>query len=91
VPIIGVGLLYTEGYFTQYLNLDGWQQEKYIDNDFYTMPLIQLEDEKGDPLLIEVEFPDGVCKAAVWKIEVGRNPLYLLDTNIPRTRRASAW
>jgi starch phosphorylase len=83
VPLIGIGLLYTEGYFTQYLNLDGWQQEKYLDNDFYTMPLTRVDGEDGKPLFVHVEYPDGWCSAAVWKVDIGRNILYLLDTNVP--------
>ena len=86
VPLIGVGLLYTEGYFTQYLNLDGWQQERYIDNDFYNMPISRVRDKDGKPMYIQVDYPEGPCQAAVWSIQVGRNPLYLLDTNIPENR-----
>ncbi|MFH1539204.1 MAG: alpha-glucan family phosphorylase, partial [bacterium] len=86
VPLIGVGLLYQEGYFTQYLNPDGWQQEKYTDNDFYTMPLRQVKERDGKPRLISVKYPDGECRAAIWKVDFGRNPLYLMDTNIPENK-----
>ena len=86
VPMIGIGLLYTEGYFTQYLNLDGWQQEKYPENDFYNMPMTRVTGEDGAPVFTHVEFPDGICTAAVWKIEIGRNILYLLDTNVPENQ-----
>ncbi|MEW5947590.1 MAG: alpha-glucan family phosphorylase, partial [bacterium] len=86
VPLIGVGLLYQEGYFTQYLNPDGWQQERYIDNDFFIMPVKQVSGADGKPTMIQVEYPEGVCNAAVWKVALGRIPLYLLDTNIPENR-----
>ncbi len=83
LPLVAVGLLYQEGYFRQSLNTDGWQQERYPDNDFYNMPL-QLElDVQGEPLCISLDFPGRVVKAQVWKVQVGRIPLYLLDTNIP--------
>ena len=57
VPLMGVGLLYQEGYFRQYLNPDGWQQELYPDNDFYTLPIKQVRREDGSALKIEVEMP----------------------------------
>ena len=62
--MIGIGLLYTEGYFTQYLNLDGWQQEKYPENDFYNMPMTRVAGEDGAPVFTHVEFPDGICTVA---------------------------
>ena len=82
IPLIGVGLLYQEGYFKQYLNNDGWQGEIYADNDFYNMPVIPVN-KNGKDIVIELDFPDGILKAKVWKIQVGRVPLFLLDTNIP--------
>jgi len=83
MPMVGVGLLYQQGYFHQYLNSDGWQQESYPENDFYNLP-IQLErDEKGNPIKIQVEYPRGPVMAQIWRAQIGRVPLYLLDTNIP--------
>jgi len=82
VPIIGVGLLYQKGYFRQYLNIDGWQQEVYIDNDFYNMPVELVCKESGRPLTISVEYPGRCVIAQIWCVSVGRVKLYLLDTNI---------
>jgi starch phosphorylase len=83
IPLIGVGLLYQEGFFRQYLNADGWQQERYPQNDFYTMP-IQLErDAHGKPVTIDVDLPGRPLRAQVWRVRVGRISLFLLDTNIP--------
>lgn len=83
LPLCGVGLMYREGYFRQYLNVDGWQQERYPENDFYNLPLIpELKD--GAPLLVDVPFPGRKVWARLWRIQVGRVPLYLLDTNIPQ-------
>lgn len=83
IPIVGVGLLYQQGYFHQYLNADGWQQESYPENDFCSMP-IQLENDKaGHPVKIQVEYPTGPVTARIWRAQIGRVPLYLLDTNIP--------
>lgn len=86
VPLVGVGLLYQEGYFRQYLNADGWQGELYPDNDFYTMPLTLERRSDGSPVLIQVEYPGRVARAQVWRVQVGRVPLYLLDTNIQGNR-----
>ncbi|MBD1874111.1 alpha-glucan family phosphorylase [Nodosilinea sp. FACHB-131] len=82
LPLVAVGLLYQEGYFAQYLNADGWQQERYPINDFYNMPLHLERDAKGQEIRIEVEYPGRVVYARVWRVQVGTVPLYLLDTNI---------
>ncbi|MCK6547849.1 alpha-glucan family phosphorylase [Myxococcota bacterium] len=83
VPLTGVGLLYQEGYFRQYLNNDGWQLETYPPNDFYNMPLTVERHADGTPVRIYVEFPGRWVWAQVWRVDVGRVPLYLLDTNVP--------
>jgi starch phosphorylase len=83
LPLVGVGLAYQQGYYRQYLNTDGWQQERYPDNDFYNMPLTLLRDSRGDDLSVEVAFLGRTVRARVWKLEVGRVVLYLLDANIP--------
>jgi starch phosphorylase len=84
VPLAGVGLMYREGYFRQYLNIDGWQQERYPENDFFNLPLIPETRPDGSPLLINVQFPGREVWVRIWRIQVGRVPLYLLDTNIPK-------
>jgi starch phosphorylase len=86
LPFIGVGLLYQQGYFRQYLNPDGWQQELYPDNDFYNLPLVLERRHSGAPLIIEVEYPGRAVKAQIWRSDVGRVPLYLLDTNVEDNR-----
>ncbi len=83
IPLCGVGLLYTEGYFRQYLNADGWQQEIYPKNDFFTMPVQLVRDAEGNPEKISVTMPDGEVFARIWKVIVGRANIYLLDSNIP--------
>ncbi|MGD8818963.1 MAG: alpha-glucan family phosphorylase [Anaerolineae bacterium] len=86
LPFIGVGLLYQQGYFRQYLNPDGWQQESYPDNDFYNLPLTLERQLSGEPLLIGIEYPGRTVQAQVWRAQVGRVPLYLLDTNMEMNR-----
>lgn len=83
LPLVGVGLLYQEGYFRQYLNADGWQQELYPQNDFYNMPIYLEQREDGAPLTVQVDYPGRQVTAQVWRAQVGRVPLFLLDTNIP--------
>lgn len=82
LPLVGVGLLYQKGYFAQYLNADGWQQEQYPINDFYNMPLYLERQADGSELQIQVDYPGRTVHARVWRVQVGRVPLYLLDTNL---------
>ncbi len=82
LPLVGVGLLYQEGYFSQHLNADGWQQERYPINDFYNMPLHLERNPDGSELRIAVDYPGRQVFARVWRVQVGTVPLYLLDTNI---------
>lgn len=82
LPLVGVGLLYSRGYFRQSLNPEGWQQERYPEHDFYGMPLKLMTGADDQPLRIQVEFPDRVVTCQIWKAQVGRVPLYLLDSNV---------
>jgi starch phosphorylase len=82
IPLVGVGLMYQKGYFRQYLNADGWQQERYEDNDFYNMPAELVRKKSDIPLTIKLTFPQRQLVAQIWKVNVGRVKLYLLDTNI---------
>ncbi len=82
LPLVGVGLLYRQGYFQQYLNADGFQQESYPENDWYNMPVTRCTDEAGDDIKITVQMADAQVVARIWRVEIGRNALYLLDTNI---------
>jgi starch phosphorylase len=84
LPLVGVGLMYRLGYFRQYLNQDGWQQERYPENDFFNLPLIPENGKDGKPLMISVPFPGREVHARIWRIQVGRVPLYLLDANVPQ-------
>ncbi|HOV76931.1 MAG TPA: alpha-glucan family phosphorylase, partial [Sedimentisphaerales bacterium] len=83
IPLVGVGLMYQKGYFRQHLNLDGWQQEAYGENDPFNMPIDLVRKPSGRPLTISVEYPGRSVQAQIWCVHVGRLNLYLLDTNIP--------
>jgi glycogen phosphorylase len=83
LPIVGVGLLYRKGYFHQYLDQEGLQQEEYPEIEFYYLPLERARDPQGNEITISITGPEGEIHAFVWKIRVGRTPLFLLDTNLP--------
>jgi starch phosphorylase len=89
LPLTGVGLMYQSGYFRQYLNPDGWQQEAYPETDLYELPVERVQDNSGNELRVSVARPEGPIQAMVWKIMVGRIPLYLLDTNILENKPAN--
>lgn len=82
LPTVAVGLLYRYGYFRQFLSSDGWQQERYEENDWYHMPIQLVKNEHNEPLKISVELDGSPVYVQIWKVSVGRIPLYLLDTNI---------
>ncbi|NDJ61081.1 MAG: glycosyltransferase family 1 protein, partial [Chloroflexi bacterium] len=88
IPLIGVGLLYQEGYFRQYLNADGYQQESYPINDYANLPVSLQRNPDGSPIKIGVPMPGRSLYAVIWKAQVGRVPLYLLDSNIPDNQLA---
>ncbi len=83
IPLVAMGLLYRYGYFRQFLSADGWQQERYEENDWYHMPVTLEKDEKGNPIKFTIDFSGTPVHVQIWKVMVGIIPLYLLDTNIP--------
>lgn len=87
IPLVGMGMLYQEGYFHQYLNADGYQQESYPINDYSNQPVSLQLDNTGQPIKISVPLPGRDLYAVIWKVQVGRIPLYLLDTNIEDNER----
>jgi starch phosphorylase len=82
LPLVGVGLLSRQGYFNQYLNADGFQQESYPENDWYNMPVELKTGKDGSPIKITVDMAGHQIAAQIWEVKVGRSSLYLLDTNI---------
>ncbi len=82
-PLVGVGLFYYEGYFQQTVDETGWQREHYLVANPADLPLREVRDKDGRPILISVDTRSGRIQARIWRCDVGRVPLYLLDTNIP--------
>ena len=90
VPMVGVGLFYKTGYFKQSLNRDGWQQETYPVLDPDGLPLSLLREEDGSASVITLALPGGrELHAHVWKAQVGRVPLLLLDSDVPENDEAA--
>jgi starch phosphorylase len=90
VPIVGVGLLYGAGYFNQSLTRDGWQVETYPLSDPDGLPLTLLREADGTPARVSLNLPGGrVLHASIWKADVGRVPLLLLDSNVPENDDAA--
>jgi starch phosphorylase len=88
LPLVGVGLAYAEGYFRQVLNADGWQGESYPINDWRRMPVMPVLDGTGQRLVIRVQYPNNAVFAQLWRVQVGRVPLLLLDANVEQNSPA---
>ncbi len=82
VPLIGVGLLYAEGYFRQSLDAEGWQKESYLDNNPDLLPIEPARGADGRPITIAIETHAGTLRARAWKAQVGRISLLLLDSKV---------
>ncbi len=83
LPLIGIGLLFRRGYFRQEVEAGGEQQHIYPTLDVRRLPVKPVASPSGGQLKVEVEFPGRIVRVAVWKLDVGRVPLILLDTDIP--------
>lgn len=86
VPLVGVGLLYQHGYFQQYLNTDGWQQETYPDLDVPNQAIERVRDASGKITQVTVRLPGRDVAVGLWRVMVGRVRLFLLDTNLRENR-----
>ena len=84
IDLTAVGFLYRYGYFTQSLSMDGQQIANYEPQNFNALPLTQVMQANGEPMVLEVPYPGRTVYAHIWKVSVGRVPLYLMDTDIPQ-------
>ena len=91
LPMVAVGLMYRTGYFHQRLDTRGYQHEFWLDSDPERLPCVALTDDAGAPLSVRVPVDDEDVVARVWRADVGRVPLYLLDTDCPENSTVGRW
>jgi glycogen phosphorylase len=91
LPLVAVGLLYRYGYFRQRLRNDGWQEEHYGETFPHDLPIHLVRNADDTPLRVEVLIRERNVLAQVWRADVGRVALYLLDTNIPENAETDRW
>jgi starch phosphorylase len=91
VPLIAVGLMYRHGYFRQRIDGSGWQHEYWVDTDPDRVPAALVTDGDGEPLTVSVPFVGRDVVAQVWRVDVGRVPLLLLDADRPENSVADRW
>ena len=83
VPLVGIGLFYSQGYFRQRIDLAGWQGEEYLNVERGLLPVRLATRRDGEPVLVEIPTRSGVLRARVWQLQVGRLTLLLLDSDVP--------
>ncbi len=84
IPLVGVGLFYKHGYFSQLIGSDGWQNEVYPENDPHELPVKLISKEgSSDPFIISIPLAERIICAKAWMVRIGRSELYLLDTDLP--------
>jgi starch phosphorylase len=91
LPLLGVGLLYREGYFHQRLDAAGWQHEFWIPTSFERYPAVRVRDAEGRPVAVELPLRGRSVKVLAWRIDFGRVPLYLLDTDCEENQPIDRW
>jgi starch phosphorylase len=91
LPLVAVGLMYRQGYFRQRLDVSGWQQEYWIDTDPERLPAALVREPDGRALRIAVPIGGREVSAQIWRVAVGRVPLFLLDADVPENGRLERW
>lgn len=91
IPMVAVGLMYRKGYFRQRVDASGWQREYWVDTDPERLPAALVTDGGEDPLTVKVPIFDSDVTAQIWRIDVGRVPLFLLDTDVPENGPIERW
>ncbi|MFZ0042080.1 MAG: alpha-glucan family phosphorylase [Solirubrobacteraceae bacterium] len=91
VPLVAVGLMYRKGYFRQRIDASGWQHEYWIETDPARLPAALVTANDGQPLTISVPIGEGDVTARIWRVDIGRVPLYLLDTDCGENGPLERW
>ena len=91
LPFVAVGLMYRKGYFRQRIDITGWQHEYWVETDPWRGPAALVRHADGEPLTISVPIFDSEVQARIWRVDVGRVPLYLLDSDMPENPPLQRW
>jgi len=91
LPFVAIGLLYRQGYFRQRIDLSGWQREYWLDTDAERLPAALVRGDDGEPITVSVPTHDEEIVAQVWRVDVGRVPLFLLDAERPENSAFARW
>src|SRR5205823_4689471 len=91
LPLVGVGLLYRQGYFLQDMDSSNWQRERYVDIDVASLPIERVTAADGRPLSVTVLIHRRAVHVSIWRVRVGRVSLYLLDTNRDDNEERDRW
>jgi starch phosphorylase len=91
IPMVAVGLMYRKGYFRQRVDGGGWQHEYWLDSDPPRLPAALVTNDSGKPLTITVPICDADVVAQIWRVDVGRVPLFLLDSDVPENGALERW
>jgi starch phosphorylase len=91
LPLVAIGLMYRQGYFRQRIDAGGWQHEYWVDTDPERLPAALVTGDDGEPLTVTVPVRDMQVTAQIWRVDVGRVPLYLLDTERRENDLAARW
>src|SRR6059058_3800637 len=91
VPLVAVGLMYRNGYFRQRIDAGGWQHEYWVDTDPERLPAALVRGDDGTPVTVTVPVRDLHVTAQIWRVDVGRVPLYLLDADRPENEPIARW
>jgi glycogen phosphorylase len=91
LPLVAVGLMYRQGYFRQRIDAGGWQHEYWVDTDPERLPAALVTSEDGTPVTVTVPIRGMEVTAQIWRVDVGRVPLFLLDTERPENDLSASW
>jgi starch phosphorylase len=91
LPVVGVGLLYRQGYFHQRLDPSGWQHEYWTNSNFERLPVVRVSAPDGEPLTIDIAIRGRLVRIKIWRVDVGRVPLYLLDSDRDENHPIDRW
>lgn len=91
LPFVAVGLFYKQGYFSQRINKEGWQETIFTDLDTSRLPLKPVYNKEGKPLIISIEFPGRMVHVKVWEVKIGRVSLFLMDSDTDLNNESDRW